>query len=168
MFMKPLTSLVAAGALLAATAPAQADCFGCNIVDDRSIHRLAPGHVVYTHSNMHGSDPVQIVRIDHTNRRVLVRQQNGQRQWYLASSLYTGNRINQRNGATVVGTLALLALLAGAAGSGSGSGASGGDSGYTNWLATRPSESESGGSSNSRRSNSDGCYWGNRDDGTCN
>ena len=166
MLKKTLINIAAAGALLIATTPAQADCFGCNITDDGTIQQLSPGHIVYTHSAMYGSDPVQVLQIDRTQGRVLVRNSSGQRQWYLATSLYAGNRINERNVATIGGTLALFALLTGAAGSGSS--ASGSDGGYNNWLATRPNQDEARRGSRQRDNSSDGCFWGNREDGTCN
>lgn len=164
---KQTTAFIAAvsGALLMATAPAQAACFGCNIVDDGTFSRLSPGATVYYHTTLDGSRPLRVVFIDSANRRVLVRDQRGYQSWVSASALYTRDRTRERDMATIGVGIGFLALLAGSS-SGSGSSQTR-SSGVSNWAATRPGADADRSENDERDASGDGCYWGNREDGTC-
>lgn len=177
MYKKLLTTAALAVACILPTAAAQADCFGCNIVDEGRLARLQPGHTVYVDNVAEANTRLRVIQVDTLNRRILAANALGIERWYPARELYSGARVEERDGMTWavgLGTFLLLALGGDSnpsAGSAAGDGQPGSTAPGFNWdvynQSRAASEARQDEPEPARPDTSAGCIWGDRAYGTC-
>ncbi len=168
----------ALSALCLFTAPMHANasqCLlgGCSVADDPNT-TVGPGDAVYLHSVTGSNTKLLVVR--RIGSRYFVQDRLGRQYWVHGSSIFTQQRVEERDRNTAIGALGFLLMLAGsAAGDGGLSVVHGGSDNNANSDTELQRHYQSAPSNHYeakigdayRNDTSAGCAWGDRALGTC-